>query len=165
MLTLSYLVICAAAYFGLRQTWKNDTVKALAAMPRAAYYVMAFSWGLPLTLGGLAAAVVLMIRGHKPKRFGYNWFFELDDISGGLNLGVICVVPKDCSLHMQQHEHGHGIQNAYLGPFMIGIVCLPSVTRYWLRRWKQKKHIELTTAYDDIWFEGQATLTGKVFTE
>ena len=56
------------------------------------------------------------------------------------------------------HEHGHGIQNCFFGPFMPFAVSIPSMTRYWIRRMRPNKRFR--HEYDDIWFESQATRLG-----
>ena len=44
---------------------------------------------------------------------------------------------------------------------MIFLVSAPSSIRYWQRRIKTRLRKPLKTAYDDIWFEGQATRLGR----
>lgn len=128
------------------------------------FYILSFTWGLPLTIVGGLVALVLLITGHKPKCFGWCLYFEVGEGWGGFEMGPIFLCSKTCSEHTKIHEFGHGIQNCYFGPLMIFVVCIPSAIRYWIREWKKSKGIELPP-YDSIWFEGQATELGKKYTD
>jgi hypothetical protein len=45
-------------------------------------------------------------------------------------------------------------------------VCIPSAIRYWYRELKYLRNgLTPPTAYDDAWFEGQATRVGAKFIE
>lgn len=184
------------------------------------FYLLSLTWGIIMTSVGLLAALVLLITGHKPKRFHHTIYFEVGRGWGGISLGPIILVSKNSSLHTKQHEAGHGIQNALLGPLFPLIVALPSAARYWIYNFNsttEKKgfvavlgcvsvllsavaitvgavwalwtlsailgaiafyvmflvcwlwfdeiprHIESTPPYDSIWFEGNATKTGKKY--
>ena len=63
------------------------------------------------------------------------------------------------------HEYGHGIQNLWWGPLFLFVIAIPSAIRYWWRIFYRKfiypKNRKKLPAYDDIWFEGQATKLGK----
>jgi hypothetical protein len=84
-------------------------------------------------------------------------------INFGLELGIFFLAPKCASDHTKKHELGHSIQNVYLGPFTIGVVSTPSAVRFWFRKIKKKLGKKITTTYDSIWFEGQATKSGDEF--
>lgn len=124
------------------------------------FYLISFTWGLPMTLIGCIVAMALKAMGYKPKRYGYCWHFEVGENWGGINLGVVFITSKNPSTHTKNHEHGHALQNCYWGfmfPFVIGI---PSLVRCWyFMLTPNKKH----PPYDSIWFEGQATEWGDRF--
>ena len=126
------------------------------------YYFLSFTWGLPMNFVGTIVVLVLMMRGHKPRKYGWNFAFEFDSIDWGLELGIFFIVPKDY-YDLYMHEHGHGIQNVYLGLFMPFVVSLPSAIRYWYREIRYKIGNPPESSYDDIWFEGSATESGKAF--
>ena len=128
---------------------------------KVAYYILSFTWGLPMNLIGSVVALILMCRGKKPIRYGWNYYFECN-VSWGLELGIFFIGPKNASEHLKNHELGHSIQNIYYGPFTIGVVSIPSAIRFWIRHFKQKKGQKLVP-YDDIWFEGTATKSGEIF--
>lgn len=131
-------------------------------MNRFTFYLLSFTWGLPLTIVGCVVALFLMMTGHKPKRWGYCWYFEIGENWGGLELGVVFLTQKHPTKHLKDHELGHGIQNCYYGFFMPFIVCIPSAMRYWYREYITRIKPEIILPpYDSIWFEGQATRLGK----
>lgn len=103
-------------------------------IPKWLYYLLSFTWGLPMTLIGCFASLGLLIARFKPKKNCYGWYFECGHGWGGVNLGPCSIVSKDVFAHTLMHEFGHSIQNCYFGPFTIFIVCIPSVMRYWLRK-------------------------------
>ena len=134
-------------------------------MKKSIFYVLSFTWGIVLTLIGLIVAGVLLCMGKKPKKWGWCYYFEIGDGWGGLELGIIFLTSKKPSTHTKCHEFGHAIQNCYFGPLMPFLVCIPSAIRYWYRRIRRSKGLKNKTAYDDIWFEGQATRLGYKYWE
>lgn len=130
------------------------------------FYLLSFTWGLPMTLIGCLVAAVLLVLGYKPNKWGWCWYFEVGENWGGLELGVIFLTNKNPSEHIKNHEHGHGFQNCIFGFLMPFIVCIPSAVRYWYREYlvlsNRKKSYELPD-YDSVWFERQASNLGTKF--
>ena len=132
---------------------------------KATFYALSFTWGILMTLVGCLAAIVLLCAGLKPKKYGYCWHFEIRNVSGGLSLGPFFFTSRVASSHTKNHEHGHGLQNCKYGPYMI-VISIMSVGRYWYRELKyHRKGITPPTAYDDAWYEGEATKLGTEFIE
>lgn len=133
-------------------------------MKKFFYWFLSLTWGLPMTLIGLLAALALLITGHKPYKFGYTFYFKVGKSWGGLNLGAVFITDSTPSEHTLCHEHGHGLQNCVFGvlfPFLIGI---PSAVRYWYREYVHKHEpTRYLPPYDAIWFEGQATTWGIIY--
>lgn len=103
------------------------------------FYFLSITWGCIMTLIGAIVALALIITGHKPKKWGYCWYFEVGKSNwGGMELGPFFLCNKNPSERIKNHEHGHGHQNCILGPLMPFIVCIPSAVRYWLREFKDK---------------------------
>lgn len=128
------------------------------------FYLLSFTWGLPMTLIGCLAAVVLLATRHKPKKWGYCYYFEVGENWGGLELGPIFLTSKNPSVHTRNHEHGHAFQNCWFGPLMPFVVSIPSAIRYWYRElFYCRKGKTPKTKYDDAWFEGTASTLGKEF--
>ena len=128
------------------------------------FYFLSFTWGLPVTLVGCIVGMVLLVTGHKPKKYGYCYYFEVGNGWGGLELGVIFLVNKNPSIHTRNHEHGHAFHNCWFGPFMPFVVSIPSAFRYWYRTlFYHNKGTLPKTKYDDVWFEGTASSLGSNF--
>lgn len=132
-------------------------------LSKRAFYILSFTWGLPLVLAGLTIAAVLILLGKKPKKYGWCWYFELGENWGGCELGLIFITCRQGGEHIKAHEFGHAIQNCRYGFLMPFLVNMPSTLRYWQRRIFTALGLKLKTDYDDIWFEGQATQLGKAY--
>lgn len=80
-------------------------------------------------------------------------------------MGPVMITDDTTTKSVKNHEHGHALQNCEYGPFMI-IVSIMSVCRYWYREFKyHRKGLTPPTAYDDAWYEGEATKIGTEFIE
>lgn len=131
---------------------------------KKSYYILNLTWGLPMTLIGLIVATMLLISGKRPHRHGGCFYFNVGKNWGGCNLGLIFLTDESDRESTKNHEFGHSLQNTIFGPFMIVLVAIPSAIRYWYRELKfYRKGLKPTTAYDDIWFEGQATRLGNEY--
>lgn len=127
-------------------------------MTRRTYYTLSLTWGLPITLVGLLAALVLINTGHQPKQFGWAWYFEVGKGWGGLNLGFIILCGKDSNNVLKAHEYGHSFQNCKYG-FAMVFLTLASAIRYWYYTLMERIGKTLSD-YDSWWFEAQATKIG-----
>mgnify|MGYP006926042937 CR=1 FL=1 len=127
------------------------------------WYILNFTWGLPLTILGGMIALCLLISKHKHTKFKQCIEFDIGNNWGGLEAGFFIFVANNMgynwTLHTRCHEYGHSFQNALFGPFTIFLVAIPSAIRYWVRCFKEK-HNKICKPYDTIWFEGSATDTG-----
>ena len=119
------------------------------------FYFLSLTWGLPLTLFGAVIASVLLITGHRPRRWKKCIYFEVGESWGGLEMGLFFLTHKNADEHIKNHEYGHGIQNCILGPFMPFVISIPSAIRY-----HYKKHKHTKKGYYDIWFEKWANKLG-----
>jgi hypothetical protein len=54
--------------------------------------------------------------------------------------GPIIFVTPNCDDDTIRHETGHSVQSLMLGPLFHFVVSLPSVVRFWIRRFKNKSH-------------------------
>lgn len=127
------------------------------------FWALSLTWGGIMTAIGLVAAFFLIIIGNKPKIYHYFICFEVGYNWGGVNLGAVFIVCRNCSEATKRHEAGHGLQNIILGVFMPFIVAIPSFVRYWYRvyleRYNKEKFSQLEP-YDAFWVEGWATELG-----
>lgn len=133
-------------------------------MKRIIFYILSFTWGFIMSFIGLigiifcgAFGTVKRFHGRLYGVVGHNW--------GGVCLGCFFFVCHESaeSNHTRAHESGHGLQNCIWGPLFPFVIALPSSIRYWYRNYRSAKGNPCKTAYDDIWFEGQATQWGKKY--
>lgn len=131
-------------------------------MTKTVFRILSLTWGLPLTVCGLAVAALLRAAGHRPRRYGPCLCFSLGRTRwGGLNLGPVLLVERDAADRLRRHELGHALQNIRYGPLMLPFF-LASAARYHHRRRAQKRG-RLLPPYDAWWFEGQATRLGTAY--
>lgn len=116
-----------------------------AKISKPLFYILSVTWGCIMTTIGAIVALVLLILGYRPKKWNYCYYFEVGENWGGIELGMFFITDKSSSIRTKNHEHGHGIQNCYLGVFMPFVVCIPSAARYWLREFKTQKTKRLFT--------------------
>lgn len=103
------------------------------------FYFLSCTWGIIMTLIGAFVALGLLATGHKPKKHGHCIYFEAGKHWGGVELGLFFLTDTSSSISTKNHEHGHGFQNAVLGPLFPFLVAIPSATRYWLREQNTRK--------------------------
>ncbi len=126
------------------------------------FYALSFTWGIIMTFVGAVAALFLVVTGHKPKKHGWCYHFEVGKNWGGVNLGIVMITSANPSEHTKNHEHGHALQNCIWGPLMPFAIALPSAVRYHIRNFQQKQGKKLKS-YDSVWFEMQASIWGDKF--
>lgn len=127
------------------------------------WYILMFTWGLPMTVLGLLVSCFMLITGHKPKAYHGIWYFETKWIKwwGGVELGCCFCKDQEKGERIQMHELGH-LYQVILGPLFIFLVAIPSAARYWVRALSKKP---AKTSYDSIWFERFATNFGHYIVE
>ena len=150
--------------YGLMRAKCNKDPVFLMPKEKWLFYLISFTWGLPAVFSGALAALIIRVLGHKSSRYGWLWRFEIPDIDWGASFGLFFIAPKGNEV-ISMHEHGHAIQNIYLGPFYPAVVWLPSVIRFWYRKIREKSAKPLKKKYSDIWFEKSSDESGKAFIE
>lgn len=102
------------------------------------------TWGILMTLIGAVGALVMIITKHRPKRFGYSVCFIKGHNWGGVCLGPFIFLDEECDeLDSKTHEAGHSLFQALpLGPLFPFVVGLPSMLRYYLFDYNNKKQRE-----------------------
>lgn len=128
------------------------------------FYIVSFTWGLPLTLlGGVGVLIAFLLR-CPVKRFGPCLYAVVGNrLWGGLEGGPFFFVDRSEDIKILEHEYGHGIQNCFFGPLMLPVISIPSAIRYQIRLKKQKRGKPLKGGYYDIWFEKQASKAGEKY--
>lgn len=145
----------------LYNIFKNDWEKEhrpLEIKNTVLFYILQWTWGLLANIAGVVVMLVFLVK-TKPQKYGRCISMQLP-VNWGLSLGMFIFGEVSCL----PHEHGHSFQNALYGPFFLTTVALPSVIRFWYRRYKTSRGVKLEP-YDSVWFEGMATITGKKYME
>ena len=159
MLLLFILAIFFCASFLIYMYLRS--MKTLLFNPpkrRMLFYILSLTWGLPTVIIGAFAALLVRMKGYRPRKYGWEWCFEIPNINWGLSLGLFFIAPAG-NEKIKIHELGHGIQNMYLGPFFPLAVSIPSVIRFWYHKGRTKRK-KACKEYDAAWFEGSATRSG-----
>lgn len=161
-----YILISSVIYIICDKFYKKEKLKYFKTpKSKISYYLLSFTWGCPMVIVGCVVALVLICFGKKPKRYGWCWCFELN-VNYGLELGIFFISPVGKCTSLKNHEHGHGIQNIWLGIFTPLVVSIPSSVRYWIREFKCMRNPKIKLVpYDSIWFEGTATSSGTKLLE
>lgn len=132
---------------------------AAAGLPRALFYTVQFTWGLPVNLVGFL--IFLLCKTAHCERFCNSIVTYLPGDCGGLSLGIFIFLSIEntsgrCRLCV--HEYGHTIQCLFLGPLYWLVIVIPSVVWYHLfSGFRRKHHI----SYDALYCERWATAWGK----
>lgn len=124
------------------------------------YYLLMFTWGLPLTLVGLLTTVFMWFGGQNPQKYYWSYCFKVGKLWGGFTLGNMFIRDGKSIDSLSAHEFGHTIQNTLFGIFGIFLVSIPSTIRFWVRKRKSNKG-EILVPYDSVWFEASATTCGE----
>ena len=164
LILTGYVALSAVLYAVCRGKCEKNAVFR-APESRFVYYVLSLTWGLPTVLTGSVVALFVRLLGYRPKRYGWEWCFEIPGITWGLELGLFFIAPAENSENTKMHEHGHGIQNIYLGIFTPSVILIPSAVRFWYREIRKKLGRPCKKAYEDIWFENSAEESGRAFME
>lgn len=139
-------------------TTKRGQRRAIAAAgwPRAGFYLLQFTWGLPVNLAGLL--VSLCCRPSRRERFLNSVVTYLPEGRGGLSLGIFLFLGGQESPALRVHEYGHTIQCLFLAPLYWAVVVIPSAIWYHcFAGYRQKRRVP----YDALYCERWATAWGK----
>jgi len=118
------------------------------------FYLLSFTWGLPLSLLGVIVCGVLVLCGYPVKRYGHCCYIAIGKEWGGLELGWFYLISQPEHEFTKKHELGHAYQNACLYGWFMPILSLISAVRYWLLRFGVKLD------YYAWWFEAKANEIG-----
>lgn len=131
-------------------------------MAKVLYYILNCTWGIIMVFIGGAAALGLLISGHKPEKCGPCLHFIIGENWGGVSLGLVIITDKHPTPAILRHEFGHTLQNAIFGPLFPFLVAIPSAIRYQIFEYRWR-HNQANPPYDGVWFEGTATKYGTKY--
>lgn len=128
---------------------------------RIAFYLLQFTWGLPVNLAGLLIFLFCCGKHFHRERFRNSVVTYLPGNRGGLSLGIfifLSIQSAQESHHLCIHEYGHTIQSLLLGPLYWPVIMVPSAIWYHFFAGYRKKH---RIPYDAFYCERWATAWGK----
>lgn len=132
---------------------------AAEGRPRILFYILQFTWGLPVNLVGLLA--FLCCRHFEHEQFCNSIVTYLPGNRGGLSLGVFIFLSTQSTEERRLlciHEYGHTIQCLFLGPLYWPVIAVPSVIWcHFFTGFRKKYQIP----YDALYCECLATAWGR----
>ena len=131
---------------------------AAAGWPRVLFFILQFTWGLPVNLVGLC--VFLCCWRCRRAIFHNSVVTFLPGNRGGLSMGIFIFISSQSadSSRLCTHEYGRTVQCLFLGPLYWLVVAIPSAVWYhFFVRFREKRHIP----YDSLYCERWATAWGK----
>lgn len=141
-----------------------DLVPLETKMKKFLYYLIQWTWGLPMNLLGLIVFIICCFMGNRHYKYRNAVCIVVPWNFGGLELGMF-FLRGEINTNVCAHEYGHSIQMLWWGPLFPFVIGIPSAVRYWWRRFYLKyiypRNRKKLNDYDDIWFEGQATRLGN----
>lgn len=130
---------------------------AVAGWRRILFYLLQFTWGLPVNIVGLL--LFLCCRKHfHSESFCNGVVTYLPGDRGGLSLGIFIFLSTQDIRSLRIHEYGHTVQCLFLGSLYWIIVMIPSAIWYHFFAGYRKKH---SIPYDALYCERWATAWGK----
>ena len=128
---------------------------AAGGISRVLFYLVQFTWGLPVNLFG--GAMYLLLRGRfRHERFRNAFITYIPGNWGGVSLGLFIFIAegKDegWTRDTRIHEYGHTIQCLLLGPFYWFVIGIPSaVWCNFFGAYRRKRNISYYKLYCESW--------------
>lgn len=131
------------------------------------FYFLQWTWGILMNVLGLLITLVLVCCGKKIEKHNQCFHIKIGKCWGGVSFGMFFFTGKETSEHTKDHETGHALQNCLWGLLFPIVIAVPSVIRYWYRKYLKWKYQEYSNfilkPYDSIWFENQASKWGSQY--
>lgn len=125
--------------------------------PKGLFYLIQWTWGLPVNLFGLIGYLVCKLHGRRTERFGNAWITYVPWKSGGLSLGLFIFLRENhpnkiWTPNARIHEYGHTWQCLLLGPFFWLVIGLPSfIWCHCFESWRRKNKVSYYVFYPEKW--------------
>ena len=136
-------------------------------MKKFLFYLVQWTWGLPVNLVGGIIYLICKAKGRKQKKFQNAYITYLPWNQGGLSLGLFIFMrenhkSKIWTYNTHIHEYGHTYQCLLLGVFYWLIIALPSAI--WcnaFEKYRRKNNVSYYVFYPEKW----ANAWGQKFTK
>ena len=147
------------AEINYKQT-QPDMNKALAVkgLPRVLFYIIQWTWGLPVNIVGVIAYLFCTrILKYEKGKFGNAFIVYVPWNAGGLSMGLFIFMKANhhserWSYNTRIHEYGHTWQCLLLGPLYYLVIAIPSVI--WCNvfaSYRKKNNISYYKLYCEGW--------------
>ena len=126
-------------------------------IPEPVFYMLQWTWGLPVNLIGLIAFLICQLRGRRTEKFGYAYIAYVPWKAGGLTLGLFIFMREDHPNEMwtyntRIHEYGHTWQTLTLGVFYWLVIAIPSfVWCNFFEGYRKKNNKSYYVFYPETW--------------
>ena len=131
--------------------------------PKPLFYLIQWTWGLPVNIFGVAAFLICKLKGYRTEKFANAYITYVPWKFGGIALGLFIFVrenhPKEFwTYNVRIHEYGHTWQVLLLGPLFWLVIGLPSfIWCHCFEGYRRKRRISYYTFYPEKWanYNGQ----------
>ncbi len=144
----------------------NRTARPTTYFRRFLFYLVQWTWGLPVNLiGAIVYLICTKILHRRWQRFGYARIVYLPWKSGGLTLGLFIFMKdrhssKKWTYNTRIHEYGHTWQCLVLGAFYWIVIALPSaIWCNFFEGYRKRNGV----SYYKLYCEGWANKWGQKF--
>lgn len=126
-------------------------------MKKFLFYLIQWTWGLPVNLIGGFFYLVSKLRGRKQGRFEHAFVTYVPWKHGALSLGLFIFIRADhpdktWNYNTPIHEYGHTIQCLVLGVFYWIVIALPSaVWCNFFEGYRKKNNVSYYAFYPEGW--------------
>ena len=125
----------------------------------AGFRLLQWTWGFPQTFLGFLYTGLLRLNGWRSRPYECAIATYHQSAYGYVSLGMYFTFPGELNLHTAEHEYGHSIQSAILGPLYLLVIGIPSLM--WAafgKRYRTKYGVSYYAFYTERW----ADKLGKV---
>lgn len=126
---------------------------------RIVYWLLQWTWGIVQNLCGLVLFIIWKIKKPDGKRLFYHGAVVTDwgAGKGSMGLGMFIFFGHKGSPHEKEilvHEYGHTVQSAFLGPFFLTTIGIPSFVWANVKQFERKrreKNLSYYHFYPEKW--------------
>ena len=121
------------------------------------FYLIQWTWGLPVNLIGALCFLFCKLRGYKSENFGYAHITYVPWNAGGISIGTFIFIRADhpsktWTYNARIHEYGHTWQCLLLGPLYLLVIGIPSsVWCNFFAGWRKKNNVSYYVLYTENW--------------
>lgn len=121
------------------------------------FYLIQWTWGLPVNLVGGIIFLICKAMGRRSEKFEHAWITYLPWNQGGLSMGLFIFMKENhpnetWTYNTRIHEYGHTWQCLLLGVFYYPVIAIPSsIWCNFFEGWRRKHHKSYYIFYPEKW--------------